>query len=336
MTKRTSLFYVSSCLAGIISGPLQEWLLQEFRRNNDTGMGWGGLEPFKCMFVVDAIISCPIGLYTLLVNPNTPTTTDAWYFSDQDKLVALERYKRMQREASERGDTNGSSTSTKSLGYRDLFKSWHIFVFPLMFLCFHHSGWAIGQPTFQTWMKYDLKLPSSKYNFFPAVMSGINMVVSVLCSFANDYFGNGQTNHYFILGCFTIFGTASTLLYIWEIPTWLHWCAYFMIGCTHSTPPPLIFSWLNRLLANDEYKRGSLIFATNTVAYFTSSWLQILVWNAADAPRYHTGFLFTIIICILGFGFTSAATYFTYHDHQKSHQHDPEDEDSLPLLATND
>ncbi|GMG39031.1 unnamed protein product [Ambrosiozyma monospora] len=168
MTKRTSLFYVSSCLAGIISGPLQEWLLQKFHRNNGVDMGWGGGEPFKCMFVVDAIISCPIGLYTLLVNPNTPTTTDAWYFSDQDKLVALERYNRMQREASERGDINGSSRSAKSSGYRDLFKSWHIFVFPLMFLCFHHSGWAIGQPTFQTWMKYDLKLPSSKYNFYPA------------------------------------------------------------------------------------------------------------------------------------------------------------------------
>ncbi|GME67485.1 unnamed protein product [Ambrosiozyma monospora] len=190
MTKRTSIFSVASSFAGILSGPLQELLLKVFHD--------APLKPFKCMFVVDAIISIPIGVYTLYANPNTPSTTDAWYFTDDDKLIGLERQRRCQALARSKNQIN-STTSKNSSNYNDLFKTWHIYIFPLLFLCYNHSLWCIEQPSFQTWMKYDLKLPSSSYNFYPSLMSAINMVVALSTAFANDYFGKGQSNHYFIL-----------------------------------------------------------------------------------------------------------------------------------------
>ncbi|KAF8003262.1 hypothetical protein HF325_002507 [Metschnikowia pulcherrima] len=83
ISSRGAYFAVASNVASLISGPLQLALLRRFKDSS--------IPPFKWLFVFDAVISFPIGIYTMFVDPNTPSTTDAFYFDEQDRLVGLER-----------------------------------------------------------------------------------------------------------------------------------------------------------------------------------------------------------------------------------------------------
>lgn len=44
------------------------------------------------MFVFDAVT---IGIYTIFTAPKTPSTSEAWYSTKEDKLVPLERRRRI-------------------------------------------------------------------------------------------------------------------------------------------------------------------------------------------------------------------------------------------------
>ncbi len=43
------------------------------------------------MFIVDFLITLPIALYTFLMFPDTPSSTKAWYFSTEEKALAVSR-----------------------------------------------------------------------------------------------------------------------------------------------------------------------------------------------------------------------------------------------------
>lgn len=86
----------------------------------------------------------------MFVDPNTPSTTNAWYWTNDDKLVALERRRRIGAQL----NTRGKYTWKK---IKSFFNTWHIYVFPLVFLAYNNSCAAIGQPTFEGWMKLALK-----------------------------------------------------------------------------------------------------------------------------------------------------------------------------------
>lgn len=302
LSKRSSYFAVSGVAASMISGPLQEAVLKRFSQS--------ALTPFKWMFIFDAIISFLIGVYTLFVDPNTPSTTDAWYFTKQDKLVALERRRRIGAQL----NTRQKYTWKK---IKSFFNTWHIYVFPILFLCYNNSCSAISQPTFTTWMKYDLELPSSKYNIYPSILYGVAIGITLLFSYMHDFFG-GRYNYIFVGLFFICLIFGCSCLSAWNIPIGLHWASYFIIGIPTSWGQPQIFSWVNRLLFQDDMKRNFVVVITNTLAYVTNAWVPILVWNSEDAPVYFIGFTYTACLSALGLICTIIAFFFTTRDAKRA------------------
>lgn len=293
LAKRSSYFAIAANAATLISGPLQQGIIKNF--------GDSSLPTFKWMFVFDAVISFPIGIYTMFADPNTPSTTDAWYFTETDKLIGLERRKRIGAQL----NTREKYTWAK---IKSFFNTWHIYVFPLLFLAYNNTCSAIGQPTFTTWMKYDLGLPSSKYNTYPSILSGLGIVVTILFSYVGDFLG-GKKNHWFVALYFVCLIIGCALLAHWHIPTGLHWFCYYLIGIPTTWGQPQIFSWVNRLLYHDDMKRNFVVVCTNVLAYVTGAWVPILVWNTKYQPIYHIGFTYTA--CLSGFGFMmTAITYY--------------------------
>ncbi|GME94989.1 unnamed protein product [Ambrosiozyma monospora] len=188
LSKRSSYFAVAGVSASMISGPLQQAVLKRF--------GESSMPAFKWMFVFDCIISFPIGIYTMFVDPNTPSTTDAWYFSKTDKLVALERRRRIGAQL----NTRQKYTWAK---IKSFFSTWHIYVFPVLFLCYNNTCAAIGQPTFTQWMKVSLGLSSFYYNNYPSILYGSAIFVTLTIAYVHDLLG-GKLNYIFV-GAYFIF-----------------------------------------------------------------------------------------------------------------------------------
>lgn len=302
LLKRSSYFAISSGLAGIISPLLQEAIIKRFSHSS--------LPPFKWMFVFDAVISFPIGVYTMLVDPNTPLTTDAFYFSDEDKLVGLERRRLLGAEL----NTRQPFTWEK---IKSFFNTWHIYVFPLLFLCYNNSGAAHSQPTFQSFMKNYLHKPSSVYNTWPSILSAISIGVTIIFAYVNDILG-GKKNVWFVNAFFVCLIIGCALLASWNIPLGLHWFCYFLVGIPTMWGQPFIFSWVNRLLYADDLKRNFVVVVTNTLAYVTGAWVPILVWNTNDKPEYFIGFTYTAVLASVGLILTQVVHYLSTRDEKRA------------------
>ncbi|KAM9903311.1 hypothetical protein OXX69_007982 [Metschnikowia pulcherrima] len=298
ISSRGAFFAVAGNMASLISGPLQLALLRRFENSS--------IEPFKWLFVVDALISFPVGLYTILVGPNTPSTTDAFYFTEEDKLVGLERRRLIGAQI----HTEQNYTLCK---IRSFFDTWHIYVFPLLFMAYNNACSAWGQPAFNIWMKRVLQLAPEKYNVYPSIYTALSIVITLSLAYSHNYIG-GRKNHYYIMGFFVPVALGCMFLAKYEIPNWLHWLSFGLVGIPTSYGQPFIFSWVNRLLYDDDMKRNFVIVTTNTLAYVTRAWVPIFVWDTHDQPRYFVGFVYTACLCGFGLCMTFVAWWLSERD----------------------
>ncbi len=302
ITKRSAFFACAGTAGQMVTGFLVTAIINGIGKTNTT------YPPWKWLFVFDAVISYPVGIYTMCVDPNTPSTCTAWYLTPREKEIAIERRKRIGAQL----NTRQPYTWTK---IKSILNTWHIWVFPVLFLCYNNSGNAPGQPTFSGWLKYSLGMSQEHYNMYPTSASGASIAFALVCSYLADYF-DGRTYPFVYLYFFiTLFGCIC--LSIWNIPTGLHWFAYYAITIPSTMGQPMIFCWVNRLLFYDDQKRNLTVAATNVLAYVTNAWLPIFTWNATDLPEYHVGFTFTS--CLLSFGIimTTIAVAFTIRDERR-------------------
>ncbi|CAI5755901.1 unnamed protein product [Candida verbasci] len=299
LSKRSSFFAVSGNLAGIISGPLQQAIIKHFAPTHRQ------LPSFKWLFVFDAVISFPIALYTMLVDPNTPATTDAFYFTDEDKLVGLERRRLI-----------GAPTKKhKKFSFKRVLsytKNWKFWIFPWLFLCYNNSCYPNSQPTFQNFLKISLGKPSSVYNIYPTYVAVTGIVLCIIFAYINDFLG-GKKNVWFISLFFVLVMIGCSMLSAWDIAIGGKYLAYFLVGAPTSWGQPMIFSYLNRLLVNeDDEKRSFIVVCTNTLAYVTGAITVNFVWTGP--PTYFIGFTYTACLCALGLVLTGVVYYLDQRD----------------------
>ena len=298
LTKRSTFFAVAGVAAGMVSGPLQQAILGRFSHTH--------LPAFKWMFVFDAVISFPVAFYTMLVDPNTPSSTTAWYFTKEEKLIGLERRRRVGAQL----NTRQKYTWKK---IKSFFNTWHIFVFPFIFLAYNNSCIILSQPTFTTWMKYSLHASPKTYNTMPSAVNGTGIGLAIIFAYLNDSLG-GRKNYIFVSAFFISVIIACSSLAYWDLPRGYHWFTYFLAGAAAAWGQPQIFSWVNRLLFADDMKRNFVVVLTNNLAYGTNAFVPIFVWNNQDAPRYFIGYSYTATLSSVGLILTAVAYYLSRRD----------------------
>lgn len=295
LTKRSALFAVSGTAAGMVTGYLQAAII--------SGLGHTSLKPWKWLFVFDGIISFPIAIYTMWVNPNTPETTTSWYFTQQDIEVARERRRKI-------GDLGAKKEPFWTVLKRSL-NSWHVYLFALIFLTYNNTCIAHSQPTMISWLKSQGYTPT-EYNIYPTAVAGAGIGATLIMAVVSDAFGG--LNWPFVAAYFVVQILGSSLLSYWDISDGAKWFAYFAIGVPPAWGQPMIFSWLNRSLYSDYQKRNLVVSITSDMAYVTLAWTPILTWNAKDMPRYKIGFTYNACLASVGLVLTAAAVYLWKRD----------------------
>lgn len=301
LTKRSTFFAVSGTAAGMVSGPLQQSILGRFSNSH--------LPAFKWMFVFDAVISFPVAFYTMLVDPNTPSSTTAWYFTEEEKLVALERRRRVGAQI----NTRQKYTLKK---IRSFFNTWHIFVFPLVFLAYNNTCITLSQPTFTTWMKYSLNSDPKTYNTMPSALNGTGIGLAIIFAYLNDFLG-GRRNFVFVGLYFVCVIVGASSLAYWNLPRGYHWFTYFLVGAPSAWGQPQIFSWVNRLLFADDMKRNFVVVLTNNLAYVTNAFVPLFVWKNQAAPEYFIGYSYTATLASVGLVLTGVALWKSWQDEKR-------------------
>lgn len=293
LTKRSTLFAQSGVAASILTGYMQAAILKHSSRL--------GMLPYKWLFAFDAFISFPCALFTLVANPDTPETTSACYFSFDERKLAVDRLKI---------DDNAIQENQPRVN-DGVFSTWHIYVFPLVFLAFNNSCNVNSQPSFQSWLK-STGYPPESYNIYPTAVSIVGMIVSCIFGWTADLF-NGL-NAFFLFLFFFCEIVGCILLALWNIPKSLHWFCYFLTGVPTSWGQPMIFAWLNRILRYNDSKRSFVVVITNNIAYISNAFIPIYTWRASDMPEYFIGWTYTTFLSIFGIIMTGIAVMLSLRD----------------------
>ncbi|KAK7533544.1 permease of the major facilitator superfamily [Phyllosticta paracitricarpa] len=270
--RRSAFFVISGVLGQMFSGYLQSGLY--------TGMnGVGGLSAWRWLFIFDFVLAIPVAIYGMIVFPDTPATTKAFWLSEWEKERARQRIREEGRE--EWGKLDWQAI-------KRIAKSWQLYVFSIAW-----SLWCLTCGTnVQTWMALWLKSEkhadgSNVYsvpeiNNIPTVVGAINFFFMVGSGAASDLIGSRAPVMAFV-------GSVMTFCYVvyvvWPTSTALKMAAFFLQG-SYGCFSPLLSGWVNSLCGGDNQLRAFVMAFMMSIgnAFFTP--FSQYMFPASDAPKY--------------------------------------------------
>lgn len=117
--KRTAIFACAAYVGTMISGYLQSAVLAGLN-------GTGGLAAWRWVFIIDGLITIVVALLGLLVFPDTPEQTTAFYLSADERARCVERML-------EDGRCERSEFTWDLVGRAA--RSWQLYVLTVLWMC---------------------------------------------------------------------------------------------------------------------------------------------------------------------------------------------------------
>ncbi|KAL2068640.1 hypothetical protein VTL71DRAFT_14977 [Oculimacula yallundae] len=277
--KRACIFHASSAAAGMFSGYLQAAVYKGMN-------GTLGREGWQWLFIMDGIISLPICLAGFFLIPDLPENTRAFYLTEDDAEMARKRMHVVGR--APRKDSGWSLSIV-----RRTFSRWHVYALTLLYVVFINTGPSGSVAPMALWLK-SKGFPVSLINIIPTGQSAVQLVTTIGFAIFSDYLRNRPL----VMGISASFGFLAYLfLAIWNIPTALHYIAYF-IGRAAVAFGPLAMSWANEICGSDAEERAIVLGVMNAGGYAVNAWLPLLTYPVRDAPRFRKGFTYSVVAMV--------------------------------------
>lgn len=281
LAKRSCIFHTSAAIATMFSG----YLMAAVYHLN----GQGGFRGWQWLFLVDGIISLPIGLAGYFVLPDMPENTRAFYLNQEERAFAR---KRMELEG-----RKGRQPYTKQK-FRRILSSWHIYLLALLYVCFNNGGIGAA-PVFAQYLKAskDPKYKVWQINVYPTTTNAVQVVTTLIYAWTSDSVFKGARWPPIIFGGVMNI-IVSVSLAIWTIPVGWKWACFILSGCGGGLSG-LCFAWAHEICADDNEERALVTATMNEMAYVLQAWLPLIVWQQIEAPQYQKGYITVTFISAL-------------------------------------
>lgn len=277
ITRRSMIYYIGQYLGILTSGLLQAAIYNSLNMVN-------GLEGWRWMFIIDAIISFAVGVIGFYAIPGTPEDCYSIFLTDEEILLARERLKR--------NNTVVKVEEQRSFFDKKIWKkiltSWHIYVLALWnIFCWNNSNGSSG--AYLLWLKSLKKYSVGKVNQLSAATPAVGILWLVLTGCYADLL---HSRWQAILLSQVLNMTGNIILAVWHVPVGAKWFA-FMLQYTGWAMSPVLYSWVNDICREDSQYRAIVLITINMIAQSSVAWTSVLVWKTVDAPRYLKGYTFT-------------------------------------------
>ncbi|KAL4864709.1 hypothetical protein BDV12DRAFT_188731 [Aspergillus spectabilis] len=272
LAKRSCIFQASGAIATMLSGCLM------------TGAykmgGVGGFKGWQWLFLIDGMISLPVGVLGFFLLPDVPEISRPWYLSQQE--VALAR-RRMKLE----GRKDRESFSRAKL--RKIFSSWHLPLLVVMYVAF--SCATPSQPVFQQYLKAstDPTYSVSEINLYPSATYAVQVITTLAYAWVSDSVCGGRRWPPILCGAIVDLA-CSIPLSAWNISAGGKWTCYILWGAGYGLSG-LCLTWAQEICSDDNEERALVVAAMNTMAHVFQAWLPQIVWQQVDAPEYRSGYI---------------------------------------------
>ncbi|UZJ53326.1 hypothetical protein CBS101457_002646 [Exobasidium rhododendri] len=305
--KRSAIFSCSSQLGSLFSGVLQGSIVTSLQ-------GYRGLQAWQWLFLLDGIIAIPIAIYGFLCFPGTPTmgrgrSGRVWFLSEEERQLAIDRLPRKPH-------------TKMSL---DLFKRvllrWHWYAFSALFAISSMLESVGSNGIIQLWLAtYPLNVISSQdRNYYPLGATSVAIVATLLAAWITDFTRKRWPVNLVMAG--TLIFTAIVLL-VWNVPYGLKFFAFTISGVGYAGQATN-FAWCNTVVLDDQ-ERAVVLASMNMWSNVVQAWYSIVFFPSTDAPRFHKGWIATIVVAVLTVMIAVITRHLDYRE-QKQRQAHPSD-----------
>lgn len=291
--RRGGIFYMGlmlgSCTAGLLQGAIY-----------DNLNGVHGLAGWRWMFIIDAIITLPVGIMGFFIWPGTPDKLHSYFFNEKDAEIARRRAKR-----------NGSAKTSKFSWavLKRTFTSWHLPVLCFWDFLFWNSS-AQGYGVFLLWLKSLGRFTTSKIQNISAAAPALGILYVAISCFGADIF---RSRWFFLCLPQLVNWTNHVILAIWDVPENAKWYA-FLVQYTSNSMSSVLYGWINDIVRHDEEYRSVILILVNTFAQQSTAWTPKIFWESSTAPSYHMGFIWGAVISGTLILWTFVVLYFFKRD----------------------
>ncbi|EME79424.1 uncharacterized protein MYCFIDRAFT_87346 [Pseudocercospora fijiensis CIRAD86] len=300
LAKRMGFYHSCQAIGNMLSGAMQAAIMS-------TMDGRYGLAGWRWLFIINCIITVIWGFMGIFMLPDYPNKRNprAFWYSRNDQELAIGRLLRHKR-AEPKKITWESAKRT--------FSSWIIYFIPVLY-----AGTVLatyGYVYFGLFLKKQLKPDGTKrwsteeVNVIPIGGGAINVAFVWIWALLSDFLGTRWT----LIVTQGIIGLIPCIIMtIWtshpnSIPISAAYASYFINYLALGTAP-LIFAWLSDLIPQDPEARSLIVGVSVSFYYAISSWSQVLVWPAGQAPFYKYGWQACIALWVMCIAMTCTLRY---------------------------
>ncbi|PVH89835.1 allantoate permease [Cadophora sp. DSE1049] len=290
LAKRIGLYHSCQPLGNMMSGAIASAVISSLD-------GHAGLAGWRWMFIVNAIITVCWAVFGFFMLPDLPDRPNprAFWFNKQHQELAIERLNRNHRV--------GNKKMTWA-GVKRTFSSRIVYVLATLYIAQTIGTGSYGY--FVLFLKYLTNSDGSKtwnaaqINAIPIGGSAINVVTVWMWAMLSDFFVNRWL---FIIAQCLIGLIPCIIMSIWtsnpdKVALSAAYASYFMTY-TVLGMGPLQWSYMSDILAKDPEARSLIIGVSISLYYGISSWSQVLVWPAVQAPFYKYGWQSSVALLTL-------------------------------------
>lgn len=200
--KRTAIFACAAYVGTMVSGYVQSGVLASLD-------GKLGIAAWRWVFVIDGLITVLVAMFGFVFFPDTPVTTTAFYFSEEDKKRCVQRLVEDDRQPPPRVKFSWNV-------FRTMASSWQLYVLTMLWMFWNTTVGKVANTVMQAWLEDGTRKKWSLYqvNNIPTAINGWNIVMIMAANVYVDATGRRMTVVMLNLAIL-LFGTIC--LIVWEI-----------------------------------------------------------------------------------------------------------------------
>ncbi|KAJ0165066.1 Pantothenate transporter liz1 [Colletotrichum tanaceti] len=305
--KRSGVFTASGLAGTLFGGFIQTGIHASMH-------GLRGLSGWRWLFVVDGLMTLPVALYGFLCFPDTPHTTTAFYFSEDEKALARARVPVVVVQ----------ERSPLTLRFaKKVLASWYWWGFVVL--------WVVAGETesFSTNALLGLYMKShpvreygvAQLNNYPTGVPAVGIVSTLFWATLTDLLGGKRYLVAYFIGV-TGVATSAMVLVAARDPTspastTVVFAAYYWAGAVYACQATF-FAWCNDAMRyEDGVFRGVVLAGMNLGSNAVNAWWSILFYGASMAPWFTRGMWAMIASSIALIIWTTGLTYLAHREEQR-------------------
>ncbi|KAK2063364.1 MFS general substrate transporter [Colletotrichum caudatum] len=305
--KRSGIFTASGLAGTFFGGFIQTGI-------HASMDGLHGLSGWRWLFVIDGLLTVPVAAYGFLCFPDTPHTTTAFYFTEEEKALARARVPGVQER---------SSPPLTLRFARKVLASWYWWGFVVLWVIAGETESFSTNALLALYMKGH---PARAYtvaqlNNYPTGVAAVGIASTLFWAALTDILGGRRHLVAYFIGA-TGVATSAMVLAAARHPasaasTAVVFGAYYWAGAVYACQATF-FAWCNDAMRHEEAVfRGVVLAGMNLGSNAVNSWWSIVFYGASMAPWFTRGMWAMIACSIALIVWTIGLTYLTRREEKR-------------------